>query len=302
MNGAGPTRLRQCIGMKAWTGLVLGLLWVSPAFADTLAYIRASSQLNPKQPARFHPINLLDDDPQTVWCSAADATLGEGVEIQLFFKKPQRIDRVVVRATPATGRLVSSLRLSDESNNARLRLPQNPSSTLEERLTPPMRGKTFTVTIDRVGAPKPGSKVGAKVVCLADVMLYWRKRAFGGRTAPSEFRYNARRDRILGAWSGEPLGAPEKFLTFALDGTWVWRYEPLLGGRRQRLAGEYRFRGDRLLMRKGAAGRWSDMRFKLRRVRVDPNAIGAPSGAYDVISLNTSLGKKLGGSYNNAEF
>jgi len=76
----------------------------------------------------------------------------------------------------------------------------------------------------------------------------------------------------------------------------------LLGGKAKRLAGEYRFRGDRLLMRAGEVGRWVDMQYRYRRVKVDPGEMGAASGDYDTISLGKGLGPDLAGDYNNARF
>ena len=51
----------------ARAGLVL--LAARPAVADPLAYVRTSSQKDRAQaPSQFHPLNLLDEDPATVWC------------------------------------------------------------------------------------------------------------------------------------------------------------------------------------------------------------------------------------------
>lgn len=267
--------------------------------AEPLAYVRASSQNGRSKSARdHHPLNLLDDDQATVWCEGADG-VGESEEIRFYFKKPQRIDRIVVAPALDSGRKVDVVRVSDGVSSVKI-----PISDLivEQPLRRPMRGKTFTVTIEQVGGPNANSALTDDVACLADVLLYQGKRLFGGRLPANKLRYNTMRDQVLGRWSGEPFGAPEKFLTFALDGTWEWNFEPLLEGTKERVTGEYRFRGNRLLMRIGETGRWADMRFKYDRKKVDPDEIGAPIGDYDMIFLNEALKNRVGGQYNNAEF
>jgi hypothetical protein len=277
---------------------LLALLVPASALADNLAYVRASSQLRRKAtPADFHPINLLDDDPATVWCEGSDS-LGEGEEVYIFFKKPQKIDRIVVGPAASTGRLILTLRITDGDNVTRINLGDR---YVEQNFSPPMRGDKFVLSIVTVGEPNTGVQLSDNTACLADAMLYFKDRPFGGKLTPSQLRYDKTRDRILGQWSGEPLGAPEKFITFAIDGTWTWQYQPMMNGRSQRLFGEYRFRGNRLLMRKGETGRWADVQFKYEQIPVGDDG-GAPKADYEVISISPIIDKVLGGKYNNAEF
>lgn len=267
--------------------------------AEPLAYVRASSQNARTQSAKLHhPLNLLDDDPETIWCEGVEG-VGEGQEVRFFFKRPQRIDRIVLAPALASGRKVEVVRVSDGVNSVKIPISD---AIVEQPLKRPMRGKTYTVSIERVGGPNTGSTLADDVACVGDVLLYHGKRLFGGRLPANKLRYDPVRDQVLGRWSGEPFGAPEKFITFALDGTWEWLYEPLLDGKKARVTGEYRFRGDRLLMRIGETGRWADMRFEYARKKVDPREIGAPQGDYDTISLNDALKGRIGGTYNNAEF
>ena len=274
--------------------------WGAVARADTLAYVRASSQhLRSEDGSRYHPLNLLDDDPATIWCEGAP-NLGEDQEIEIYFKKPTRIDRLVVGPTPRTGRLIQRVELSDGYNTVGVRLGD---AYVEQAFSPPMRGEKYVLRIVRVGGPnKTGAEVSDDVACLGDVLMYFKKRPFGGRLPPSTYRHNKYRDRILGNWNGGPLGAPEKFMTFALDGSWTWKYKPLMGGKPKQMSGEYRFRGNRLLMRQGETGRWSDVRFGYNQVTIDKTDPGAPESDYAVISFNDALGKLLEGDYNNAQF
>jgi len=279
--------------------LLASFLLASTASADPLAYVRTTSQLDRQtDPKTNHPLNLLDNDPATVWCEGNEG-LGEGEEIRFFFKKPQRIDRLVVVPAVNTGRIIHSIQLTDGVNTTELELGEQ---YVTQSFRPPMRGTTYVLTIDKVGGPNKNSTRGKDIACIADVLLYKRKKPFGGKPTSKRLRYHTMRDKVLGRWSGEPLGASEKFLVFALDGTWEWKFVPLMGGKKRRVTGEYRFRGNRLLMRKGETGRWADMRFKNVRVEVDPDDIGAPTGDYNTIWLNTAMGNPVSGEYNNAEF
>ena len=211
--------------------LIAVVLIAIPAMsrADALAYIRANTQLQRAQKAsKYHPLNLLDDDPATVWCEG-DPSDGEGQEVRIFFKRPQRIDRIVLTPAAGTGRIIETVALSDGTNTVHISLG---NTIIEQPVTPPMRGNEYTLTIEAVGPRNEGSSLDANDACLADVMLYFKKRPFGGKTDPSSFRYDVRRDKLLGRWLGGPLGAPEKYLTFAIDGTWTWHYDPILGAKR----------------------------------------------------------------------
>lgn len=265
-----------------------------PALADTLAYVRATSFAPHTDESKYHPLNLADDDPTTVWCEGNDGR-GEGEEVTYFFKRPQRIDRVIITPSPHSDPAIQSIRFSDGYRSVDLNVGD---VVVEKSFAPPMQGKEYTITITRVA---PGT-TGPLRSCLADVMLYWKKRPFGGRTPPSALRYNRYQDRLLGVWNGGPMGAPEKTLTFALDGTWSWTYSPLMGGKSRKMSGEYRFRGNRLLMRKGETGRWSDMRFKWEDKKAAPNDPTSPLNDYRVLTFNDALGALLAGEYNNGKF
>jgi hypothetical protein len=292
-------RLLQTAPYGVATAVVF--LGLSALRADTLAYVRASSQYQrDKATEGFHVLNLLDDDRETIWCEGSDGT-GEGEEIRFYFKSPQKIDRIVVTPTPLSGRRISRLRVSDGTNSANIDL-DDATTVQVQPLKKSMEGTTFIVTITEVAEPLKGSKLPDTVACLADVLFYYKNKLFGGKMTPDKFSYDRQRDKILGRWSGEPLGAPERFLTFAIDGSWEWTFVPMLGGKSEKVNGEYRFRGDRLLMRRGETGRWADVNFKYKRVVADPNDIGAPLGDYDVVNLNDALGEKFAGEYNNAEF
>lgn len=266
--------------------------------ASGLAYVRASSQHEAKDRGRYHALNLLDEDPNTVWCEGEEG-LGEGQGITIYFKGKQRIDRIVLMPAASSGRIVQSVRVSDGSRSVVIPISEN---GIEQTIKPPLFGTTFDITIEAVAHKNPDSTLPADVACLADATLYWGKHLFGGRSDAEKLRFDARLDKLLGRWQGGALGAPEMFLVFALDGSWEWIYKPLLGGKNRRVTGEYRFRNNRLLMREGEAGRWADMQFNWQRIAIDKDDQGVPLSDYDKILLGKALGEELGGAYNNAQF
>jgi hypothetical protein len=281
--------------MSRALGFVL-FLAAAPASAAGLAYVRASSQLDPKDHGHYHPINLLDEDPSTTWCEGAEG-LGEDENVVIYFKKRQRINRIVVNPATSSGRKIQRLRISDGSNKINIDVGDE---GIDQNLSHPLEGQTFEITIAKVAGPNSGA-LPPDVACIADVVLYQGNQPFGGK--PNEkIRYDERLDKLLGRWQGGPLGAPEKFIVFSLDGTWEWNFSPLIGGRGRRLSGEYRFRGKRLLMREGEVGRWSDIQLKVERIKVDPDEVGAPSEDYDRMTLQGPLTEAVVGEYNNAKF
>ena len=289
------------IALRPWIRPLCALSVLAPSTAraaDTLIYVRASSQYErAADPSRYHPLNLLDDDPATIWCGDGDK-LGEGEEIRYHFRAPQKIDRIVIGPTPKSGRIIEAVRVSDGTSSVRVVLDERYA---DQSLKTPLEGDTYTVTIERVLGPNKGSALPAGITCLAEALLYYNGRLFGGRTPPSKLRFDRMRDLILGRWHGPPFGASESTLTFGLDGTWDWVYHPLLGGTGDSLHGEYRFRGDRLLMRRGEAGRWRDVSLLYRRVKVDPGAYSGPTSDYDRLTINGAVGPKMVGNYDNAQ-
>lgn len=274
----------------------VALLVSTPALAAGVSFVRATSQYRAEDRGRFHPLNLLDDDPSTLWCEGA-RTDGENEGVEIVFKKKQRIDRVVINPTLRTGRVVSAVRITDGTRIVTVNVGTSPAAEVFSRA---LEGTTFTISIAVVGPPSREAAVPSDTVCLADTLLYQGKALFGG--GAHKLRYDPKVDQLVGGWNGGALGAPEQGLVFSLDGTWEWRYTPLIGGKNKRLGGEYRFRGERLLMRAGEVGRWADVQFRYKRVKVDPGAMGTPLADYELITINGALGKDLAGDYNNARF
>lgn len=294
------------------TCLVASAATAAPSASGGVAYVRATSQLaQDDNPARYNPLNLLDGDPSTVWCESR-SPFGEGEEVTFHFKTAQTVDRVFVAPAPRGGRTVDTVRVSDGKSTMRVHLAEG---AVEQPLKPALHGTDFTFTIETttqtivetppdtpgVAPAAPSSAAGplARVACLADVALYHGSQSL---TASRARAFDMGHERLVGAWAAQPLGASEKFLVFALDGTWTWTHRPLLGGKSKNLSGTYRLQGGRLLLRKGTSGRLVDVGLVIRRVKVDGGDVGAPREDYDLLMINNNLTPELGATYTNARF
>jgi hypothetical protein len=293
-----PMKAVLALGLCA---VALGLCVITrthEALAAGLSHVRATSQYKVKEDrGRYHPLNLLDDDPETVWCTSGE-TDPESEGIDIAFKRKQRIDRVAINPSTKSGRIVQSVRISDGERSVTVNVGTAPVAEVLKRA---LEGTTYTIRIASTARAEGNPEAPNNVACLADVLLYARDSLFGGGGG-GKLRYDPKMDQLLGAWNGGEIGAPDRKLVLSLDGSWEWTYTPLLGGKPKHLAGEFRLRGDRLLMRTGEVGRWADMQFKYRRVKVDVDEMGAPAADYDLITLNKALGTDLAGDYNNARF
>lgn len=289
---------RVCAGL-----LLCALAGTGPAWADgadNFAYLRASSQFDSDiNPGRFHPMNLVDHDPATLWCEGKPG-LGDNEQVVFYFKTPQVIDRIVLTPSAAGGRTITTLRLSDGTRSVRMALGNDANESVEEMLTTPLKGTEYVLTIEHVGAPQKDAVFPSDVSCLAEVALYHGDLLL--TPSKSGRPYDDVLDRLVGEWGLEPLGASESTLVFSLDGTWTWTHEPLMGGKRSAESGTFRLRNGHLQMRKGTTGRFVTVDLRFHHVEIDPRDMGSPRGDYDTLILGDTLGKEFGGTYNNAKF
>jgi len=224
--------------------------------------------------------------------------LGENEGVTIYFKKKQRIDRLLIVPADKSGRLVEKVKVSDGQNSVTIDLADAPSS---RRWRGPLEGSTYEITIERVGGPNKASDKPGDVACLADAVLLPRQAALrseDGREAA--LRRQARQaPRPL---ERRAMGAPDRELVFALDGTWEWSYKPLLGGKPKKNSGEYRFRGNRLLH---APGRGRALERHAVEGRARPRRQERDRRADRRLrqdQLGEALDTDLAGDYNNAQF
>lgn len=218
--------------------LTAGLV-ASPALAETIAYVEASSELDDGRPASS-AYNLIDGKETTAWCS----TERPGEEELVFgFLAPVEVTEVALVAGALKGegldpgrQRIKQLRLSGGQTQRTLRL-KDEAGLQRIRLDPPARGKRIIVEVretyaaDRQGAP----------VCLGELRLMHENRALTSSASLNKQvrALNTPSRRLLRMWVDEPSAA-ERTLTFSLDGTFRYQFEPLLEGEPVRFSGQWR--------------------------------------------------------------
>jgi hypothetical protein len=204
--------------------LVFSLLAAAAHAAPSVGWVRASGQLDASTPGRYTPLNLLDGVPATVWCSRNADALSES--LTFGFAEPVTVTRLEVTtgnaATEETFHAFSRVR------KLLLRGPDATATvTLEDRLGPqtvqlakPLKGTHFALEVlDTFSAEDPLAPA-----CLADVVPYAGATALAGPVLKKWLVYQPGRTEVLGLWYAGPESAPDRTLTFFLDGT--WRYLP----------------------------------------------------------------------------
>jgi hypothetical protein len=188
--------------------------------APSVGWVRASGQLDASTPGRYTPLNLLDGLPSTVWCSRNADALSEN----LAFGFAEAV--MLTRFDVTTGNAATSETFHAFSRVRKLLL-RGPDGTatlsVEDRLGPqtvqlakPMRGKNFTLEVlDTYSAEDPLAPA-----CLADVLPFSGTTALAGPALRTRLGYQPGRAEVLGLWYGGPEGAPDRTLTFFLDGSW----------------------------------------------------------------------------------
>jgi len=198
------------------------LLLAAPAAqaAPRVGWVRASGQLEASTPSRYTPLHLLDGVPSTVWCSRGADALSE--TLSFGFAEAVTLTRVEV----TTGNAASEETFHAFSRVRKLLL-RGPSGTatlvLEDRPGPqslplprPMRGQSFTLEVLDTFAAEDV----LAAACLADFLPFSGTTALAGAGLRKHLGYQVGGTELLGVWYGGPAGAPDRSLTFFLDGTW----------------------------------------------------------------------------------
>jgi hypothetical protein len=200
----------------------LGVLLLAAAAqaAPSVGWVRASGQLEPSTPSRYSPLNLLDGNAATAWCSRDADALKE--TLAFGFAEPVTLTRLEV----TTGNAASeeTFRAFSRVRKLLLRGPEATATvTLEDRLgaqsvqlEKPLKGKNFTLEVlDSFSAEDPLAPV-----CLADVLPFAGATPLAGAALKKRLGYQPGRTEVLGLWYGGAEGAPDRTLTFFLDGRW----------------------------------------------------------------------------------
>jgi hypothetical protein len=219
-----------------------------------VGWVRASGQLEAGTPSHYSPLNLLDGNPATVWCSRDADALKE--TLTFGFAEPVTLTRLEV--TTGNAGSEEAFRAMSRVRKLLLRGPEATATvTLEDRrgvqsvqLEKPLRGKTFALEVlDSFSAEDPLAPV-----CLADVVPFAGASPLAGPVLRKRLAFQPGRAELLGLWYGGPEGAPDRTLTFFLDGTWRSLPEGA-SGRGKPLSGKWWVKAGQLWLTVPGAGK-----------------------------------------------
>lgn len=232
------------------------------ASGGAVAYAEAGSELDNGRP-RSYVYNAVDGKPSTQWCSSPRKTKETLV---VGFTKPTKVTHFGMIAgalkkdalDPKRHR-IKRVAVSDGTTRRELVLKNSPDLQ-EVELKPPSTTTRLVIDILEV---EPGSDP-LSPVCVAELSLLSGKRSLTGDEVAKRVRgLSTPARRMLHSWVDE-VSAPESTLTFAVDGTFQYVFEPLLEGEPVTLKGKW-FAGHRKLTL-DVRGKKYNLKTKLSRI------------------------------------
>jgi hypothetical protein len=220
-----------------------------PGYAQAPTWLEHDSQ-----PQRYVPLHLLDGRDTTAWC----APPGEGpARVVIGFKDVVSVDEVRVYTGDGTDRAAFKAHARAKKltltvvDAARALKVEDKRGLQAVPLNPPLLGARFILeVVDRY----PGAKEDAPV-CLTDLVFISGGKPLNGTFLAPRMKYDARLAPLLGTWFGGLDGAPDRFLSFYVDGTYRFTREPLEGGGPSSVTGTYTVSGTRLTLEVPKRGR-----------------------------------------------
>ncbi len=221
---------------------------VPPGYVQTADWLDRTSQ-----PERYGPLNVLDGRDSTAWCASGESPAA----FTFGFKEIVAVDEVRVYTGDGTDRAAFKARARARKltltgvKDARSVSVEDKRGLQSVPLKPALRGARFTLEVaDRF----PGAKDDAPV-CVTDIIFYSGGKPLNGTWLAPKLRYNARLAPLLGTWFGGLKGAPHRFLSFYLDGTYSFTEEPLEGEVSSTVSGAYTLSGEKLTLEVPSHGR-----------------------------------------------
>ncbi|SEN24129.1 hypothetical protein SAMN05444354_1357 [Stigmatella aurantiaca] len=239
----GPMRRIPMLSPLLALALPLPALAAQPpaGYAQAADYLEKDSR-----PERYTPLNILDGRDTTVWCAPA----GGKSPLSVGFKGVATVDEVRLYTGNGSDRQafkafarVKKLTLQGKES-ARTFTVEDKRGTQTVPLNPAISGAWFTL---EVVDTFPGNEADAPV-CLTDIVFYSEGKPLNGTFLAPKLKYDARTAPLLGTWYAGLEGAPDRFLSFYVDGTYQLVHEPLGGEAPTTLTGTYAASGARLTL------------------------------------------------------
>ena len=231
----------------------------------------------------YHPVNLLDNNPTTLWC--AHYREG-GVRVQLQLSRSRSVDRVVLMRANRGAKAVDVVHISRDGHGYDVSLTDGPGDVSLS----PTRTRTLTVTVREVSDSGADASLGADVFCLSDIALY----DHGEPVDMTEVTVAPERlaEQVVGGWQREGASRTSSVLTFNLDGT--WQMTPARGKRL--LKGTYQLGADRILMRRPGR-RSTQLVAQVDRVAISGISQENEQDTYSILVVRGTGDAKIDGKY-----
>lgn len=210
----------------------------SAARAEDVAFVEASSELDDGKP-QTTAYNAVDGKPATAWCTKRDGA--SGAILSFGFDTTVTVTHIGLvvgemkgDALDKTNQRARVVFVGDAEHLVEAKFKDDgPLQTLE--LTPPAKGRHIVVEFrDGYAGAAPDAPL-----CVAEVVLKNKDQLLTGERTASRLRaLNAPSKRLLHEWLDD-VAAPQRTLLFNVDGTFTYRFEPLLEGKPAKVRGKW---------------------------------------------------------------
>jgi hypothetical protein len=207
---------------------LLQILWIAvplTASAEEVLYARSNGDYQGRgRPGQYSALNILDDDPSTVWCSTGT---GKGAEIEVVFTGQAHIEKMIMatgnqksektyqsfnrvrRMTVFEGNMVHTVELEDKQGSQALSFdPTLATDRLVLKLKAGYRGS------------------GPRHTCISDIVFYEGSRPLNGKRLKAHVKKGKRVIDFLDTWVSGPDYARDRELVFGVSGTYRFLYIP----------------------------------------------------------------------------
>ncbi|MFY2560191.1 NADase-type glycan-binding domain-containing protein [Corallococcus terminator] len=253
-----------------------------PGYAQAADYLERE-----RQPERYSPLHLLDGRDTTAWC----ATGATPAPVTIGFKDVVTIDEVRVYTGDGTDKAAykaharaKKLTLTSVDSAKSLKV-EDKRGLQAVPISPALTGNRFTL---EVAERFPGADEGAPV-CVTDLIFYSGGKALNGTWLAPRLRYDSRLAPLLGTWFSGMSGAPDRFLSFYVDGTYRFAHEPLEGGEPSTVTGTYALSGSRLTLEVPKRGKMT--------VRLQKAASEGATSAGSTLELDGAVAEEWGRAF-----
>ncbi len=267
---------RACGQSRARPWVVVVVAFASAAGASP-AFIESTSELDDGKPATAM-WNLVDDSGATVWCSQRQSAGKQA--INFTFEEPVVVTHIGLLfphgkdgAVDKSKKRPKMVFVADVGHRVEAKFKDSPDMQFLE-LTPPAKGRRVVIEFDDAW---PGATDDAPL-CIAELVLKNKNKELTSEIAQKARGMNTPARKLLHQWHDD-LSAPTRTLLFNVDGTFSYRFSPLMDDQKPaKLKGRWSAGGNTLTLEVG--GKSFTLQTRLTRVddADDPHTELALSG------------------------